>query len=95
MNVSLTVFQGRAGDHNDLAIPRAKSIALLLSRQLGLEATVVGTPEPALSTHWRTELDVAMPALRAMQGRFQRILSRRYPAPSLDAQFTCIWIAMF
>ena len=75
MNVSLTVFQGRAGDHNDLAIPGAKSIALLLSRQLGLEATVVGTPEPALSTHWRTELDVAMPALRAMQGRFQRIFS--------------------
>ena len=36
MSIALTVFQGRAGDHNDLAIPGAKSIADCLGAMLGI-----------------------------------------------------------
>lgn len=73
MNISLTVFQGRAGDHNDLAIPGAKAVADQLAADLGIDAVTIGYPEKALNTDWRTELDHALPALRAMQARFEEI----------------------
>ena len=73
MTVALLVFQGRAGDHNDLGIPGAKSIGSMLAHRLNLQAITVGTPEPALSTHWRKELEVAMPALRELKARFEQV----------------------
>ena len=41
MPIALTCFQGRAGDHNDLGIPGAKSIASHLAQKLGLDAVDV------------------------------------------------------
>ena len=76
MSITLTVFQGRAGDHNDLAITGAKSIAGCLGAMLGVAPVPVGQPEPALSLDWRTELDHAFPALSALRDRFDAILSR-------------------
>lgn len=76
MPIALTVFQGRAGDHNDLAMPGAQSIGVHLARLLGLEATCIGTPEKSLNTGWRIELDHAMPALRDVQERFEEIFAR-------------------
>ncbi|HEV7318994.1 MAG TPA: arginase family protein [Ensifer sp.] len=73
MPIALTCFQGRAGDHNDLAIPGAKSIASHLAQKLGLETVVIGEPEPALNGHWTVELEAAMPALRSMQDRFDAV----------------------
>jgi hypothetical protein len=73
MHTALTLFQSRAGDHNDLAIPGAQSIAASLSKLLDVEAFKVGTPEPALSADWSTELGLAHPALRALQNRFEQI----------------------
>ncbi|SDA99251.1 arginase family protein [Sinorhizobium sp. NFACC03] len=73
MPIALTCFQGRAGDHNDLAIPGARSIASHLARRLGLETVVIGEPEPALNGHWTVELEAAMPALRRMQDRFDAV----------------------
>jgi arginase family enzyme len=75
MSVSLTVFQGRAGDHNDLAIPGALAIAGQLGAMLGLTPHAIGAPERALATDWRTELDHALPALRAMQAHFEEIFA--------------------
>lgn len=75
MSIALTVFQGRAGDHNDLAIPGARAIAALLGERLGLEPVRIGAPEPALGAGWRAELDAALPALRAMQDRFEQLLA--------------------
>jgi arginase len=74
MTTSLTIFQGRAGDHNDLAIPGAKSLGDLLGDLLGLDATVIGSPEHALSVGWRIELDYAMAALKEMQDWVEQIL---------------------
>ncbi len=72
---ALTVFQGRAGDHNDLAIPGALSIGLALAHKLNLEPCLVGKPEPALNTNWDIELRAAMPALLAMAQRVQDIFN--------------------
>jgi arginase len=75
-NTILTIFQGRAGDHNDLAIQGAAAVAASLSRQLGLTPQVIGTPQPALNTHWRPELDAAMPVLQALSTRLSSIFEQ-------------------
>lgn len=74
--VDYTVFQGRAGDHNDLAIPGAKAIGDALARRSSAAPVVIGAPEPALNTGWREELDAALPALRQVQARFDEVLAR-------------------
>jgi arginase len=73
----LTVFQGRAGDHNDLAVPGAAAMAAALSARLELNPQVIGTPEPALNIHWRPELEAAMPALQAMSRHYVAIFDQR------------------
>ncbi|WP_431323223.1 arginase family protein [Rhizobium sp. YTU87027] len=70
-----TVFQGRAGDHNDLAIPGARAIGEELARRSGVSPTVIGTPEPALNIGWREELDAALPYLREMQLRLDEVFA--------------------
>jgi arginase len=87
MTTALTIFQGRAGDHNDLAIPGAKSLGEHLGKTFELAAVTVGFPEPALSTDWRTELEHALPALHAVQTRFQEIVARG--AKPLSATSRC------
>jgi arginase family enzyme len=74
--IALTVFQGRAGDHNNLAIPGAKSVGEMLSNRLGLPYQIIGNPEPALSSGWKVELDAALPALRSMAAQFDAVLAR-------------------
>ena len=74
-NVEYTVFQGRAGDHNDLAMPGAKSIGEFLARRTGVEPYIIGTPEPALNTGWKEELAVATPSLKEVQARFEQVIS--------------------
>lgn len=85
--VAITLFQGRVGDHNNLAIPGAKSVAGVLSAQLGVAVAVVGTPAPALNLGWRAELDAAMPALRALAAQLDQVLGRR--AKPLTASSRC------
>lgn len=70
-----TVFQGRAGDHNDLAMPGAMAIGRALQRRTGRSPFVIGTPEPALNVGWRAELDAAMPGLRQVQARFEDVMA--------------------
>lgn len=67
MSVKLTYFQGRAGDHNDLAMPGARAVAESLALMTGLEPVSIGHPEPALSTGWKTELSLSMGTLQQMQ----------------------------
>ena len=79
-NRSLTVFQGRAGDHNDLAIPGAAAIGHYLSKKFGQAPCIVGHPEPALNTDWKTELDAAMADLQSMAARYESIYRNgKYP----------------
>jgi arginase/N-omega-hydroxy-L-arginine amidinohydrolase len=73
MTLALTVFQGRAGDHNDRAYSGAAAVGAEWQQRLGLAAATVGTPEPALSTDWRTELTAAAPTLEAMSQRYEDI----------------------
>jgi len=75
-DVALTVFQGRAGDHNNLAIPAAAALGTMLSQRLGVTATVIGKPEPALNSDWKPELEAAMPALKAMAAHYEIILGQ-------------------
>ncbi|MCC6705812.1 MAG: arginase family protein [Thermomicrobiales bacterium] len=73
MPLALTAFQGRAGDHNDLAMPGAVLLAHAIGEHLGLEPTVIGTTEPALNTNWDIELAAAMPGLRNLQTRLDAV----------------------
>ncbi|RFB78933.1 arginase family protein [Methylovirgula sp. 4M-Z18] len=75
MHKAYTVFQGRAGDHNDLAIPGARAIGAAMARRTGIAPALIGTPEQALNVGWREELDAAMPALRDMQARFNDVFA--------------------
>jgi arginase len=72
--VVLTVFQGRAGDHNARAIPGAAALGKRLSDMLGLTPIVIGTPEPPLNLGWQRELEMAMPSLRAMAEHYDAVL---------------------
>lgn len=74
-SIVLTVFQGRAGDHNDLAIPGAASVGLALSDELGQRPIVIGTPEAAINADWTLELAAAMPALENMSEHYDRVFT--------------------
>lgn len=74
-NTAYTVFQGRAGDHNDLAVPGAKAIGDALTKRTGVSPVIIGRQEPALNVGWREELDAAMPTLQAMQARLNEVFS--------------------
>ncbi|BAL95401.1 arginase RocF [Rubrivivax gelatinosus IL144] len=76
MTFELTVFQGRVGDHNDLAIPGARRLAEAMGRLLALEPTVVGVPRPALDLNWDVELESARPELLQLQARFEDVYVR-------------------
>jgi len=76
MTLALTVFQGRAGDHNDRAYSGAAAVGAEWQQRLGLPATTVGSPEPALSTEWRAELTAAIPTLEAMSQRYEDIYAK-------------------
>lgn len=82
-----TVFQGRAGDHNDLAMPGAMAIGAALARRTGEAPFVIGSPEPALNVGWRVELEAALPLLRQVQARFQAVMESK--AVSIAATSRC------
>jgi arginase family enzyme len=74
-DVAVSHFAGRAGDHNDRAMQASPVLAAALAERYGAPAVVVGRPEAALSTDWRTELDAARPALVAMAERYDDVLA--------------------
>ncbi|MCZ2820746.1 arginase family protein [Modestobacter sp. VKM Ac-2977] len=73
--LALTLFNGRAGDHNDRAMTGGPLLAAELAARLHLAPATVGSPEPALDTDWQTELDAAMPVLRQMAARYEDIFA--------------------
>jgi arginase len=74
--VALTAFQARAGDHNNLAIPGARSIGSALSKRLSLPCNFIGIPEPALDSDWKTELTLALPTMRAMAKCYEKLFEQ-------------------
>lgn len=75
MNIALTYFQGRAGDHNDLAIPGARAIAESLAAIIDVTPVCIGHPEPALNTDWRTELALSMSTLELMRDHLDEVFT--------------------
>jgi arginase len=75
--MSLTVYQGPAGDHNARAVGGARAVGEALATRLGLDMRVVGTPVPALNTRWDVELEAARGALRDMATAVDTALARR------------------
>jgi arginase family enzyme len=73
MTLALTVFQGRAGDHNDRGFSGAAAIKAEWQRRLGPSAATVGTPEPPSNTDWRDELTAATLTLEAMAHRYDAV----------------------
>lgn len=74
-DVAVVHFAGRSGDHNDRAMQAAPVLAAALAERLGVPADVVGRPEPALSTGWRTELEAARPGLVALGRRYDELFA--------------------
>ncbi|QLR43252.1 arginase family protein [Enterobacter sp. RHBSTW-00994] len=87
MTTTLTYFQGRAGDHNDLAIPGALALAKWLSDITGLNPVSVGEPAPALNTGWSSELTAAMPDLKKMKAHMESVFT--HGGRSLAATSRC------
>jgi arginase/N-omega-hydroxy-L-arginine amidinohydrolase len=83
MPIALTAYQGRTGDHNDLAMPGAVVLARAIGTHLGLEPVIIGTPEPALDANWDVELHAAMPGLLNLQERFDQLLTAGHTAVSV------------
>lgn len=75
MTVELTHYADRAGDHNDRAMSATPALTAVLEAKLGVTATVIGKPQPALCTGWAEELQAARPALESIAGRYEQILS--------------------
>ncbi|RTY58190.1 arginase family protein [Pantoea sp. YU22] len=73
--VACTIFQGVAGDHNDLAIPGAKALGEQLAQRSGATPVVIGFPAAATKADWREALTAALPDLQAMRARFEQIFS--------------------
>jgi arginase len=71
---ALTIFQGRTGDRNELAIAGALSIGRALAQRLGQTPTIIGQPTPVPYTTWQAQLDAALPDLRALQGHVDSVL---------------------
>ncbi|TCP01291.1 arginase family protein [Rubrivivax gelatinosus] len=74
--LEVLAFQGRVGDHNELAIPGARAVAAGMAARLGLEVVTVGTPEPVLNAGWDVELERARPALEQLRAAFDRLYAR-------------------
>lgn len=70
---ALNVYQGLAGDHNDLALPGALRLAQTFSDALGQPMQTVGQPAPALNSDWSVELPAALTDLRALQERVRQV----------------------
>ncbi len=86
-DIKYTVFQGRAGDHNDLAIPGAQAVGEAFAERTGVTPFVVGTPAPSLNVGWKEELDAARHDLQQMQTRFEDVMSKG--AVSIAATSRC------
>jgi arginase len=74
--VEYTVFCGRAGDRNDLAMAGAEAIGATLRERSGVEPVVIGNPDAPLTLDWRAELDAALPHLRQLQARIDEVMAR-------------------
>jgi arginase len=72
-SVALTHFAGRAGDHNDRAMVGSRFVSASLAARFAVEPAVIGSPRPALSVGWEEELASALPELREMSRRYQRL----------------------
>lgn len=75
---SVTAYQGRAGDRNDLGFSGALALATTLAQRLGLPLVTVGQPGPALNENWRVELAAA----RSDLGRLAAHISSQLAAGS-------------
>lgn len=75
MPISITAYQGRAGDRNDLAWPGALMIAEAVSSELNCPFEVVGEPKPPLNQNWELELAAAASDLSRLADRIRLVLS--------------------
>src|SRR4051812_12325685 len=66
-DVSLIVFVGPTGDHNDRGMAGASIAGRAMSRRLGLEPILIGDPRPAASDPWDVALPGALPGLIELQ----------------------------
>lgn len=65
---SLIVSQGRVADRTDGALVGARLAGAALSDLLGLEATVIGAPAPAVTDDWSAALPQAEATLTGLRG---------------------------
>lgn len=68
--LAVTLYQGRAGDHNGRALVGACAVAQLLAHRLSVETVVIGEPGNVLDAHW----DIELAAARDDLGRLARSL---------------------
>lgn len=72
---AVTVFRGRAGDHNDRAMAGSQVVGAALADRLERASVTIGVPAPALDTGWQDELDAARADLAVMAARYEEVLA--------------------
>lgn len=86
-NVIYTIYQGCAGDHNELARPGARAVGTLLAQRGGETPVIIGSPAAATPMGWREALRVALPDLQAMRTHINLLF--RSGAVSVAATSRC------
>lgn len=71
---ALTVFRGRAGDHNERGMRGARLLGEELARRTGSGPVSIGQSRPVLNASWETELAAALPELRRLSRRYEEVL---------------------
>jgi arginase len=74
--VTVTVYQGPAGDHNTRAADGARLVGDGLAARLGIAATIVGIPAPLLDADWVRQLEAARPSLAEMAETLNEAFAR-------------------
>lgn len=74
--LSLIVFVGPTGDHNDRGMAGASIVGQELARRLWLEPTLIGEPRPATSDRWDVALPAAMPGLLELRRAHGAVIER-------------------
>ncbi|MGH8778240.1 arginase family protein [Paraburkholderia sp.] len=86
---ALTIFAGRTADRNARGMAGAAKVGAALARRLGLEPVRIGEPEAPFDGDWRAQLAAALPSLKLLSARYDRLLRAEPGAPLLTVMGRC------
>jgi arginase len=87
--LALTIFQGRAGDHNPRAMAGTALLGQALAQRTGASPLLLGHPDTPLNARWDRELDAARPALLELAATYDRLLTAQCTPLTVMGRCAC------